>query len=196
MATRQLTLAGASPSQIRPASRLLIFCSLVTLALNTAQPIIEGHYGRAAFDAVGCCLLIGWSHIAPDLLGSLQTARPRPNAVDLPSPPQLASPSAVPGSRNDTQTPLVPTQRPRPSAASGPRRRDARNADPDLVHRARLEDTRHWETHLRPISAETIRKQLHVGSSTARDLVAQLRNDSRVHPPGRPDESEPLATAM
>lgn len=175
---------------------MLIFCSLVTLALNTAQPIIEGHYGRAAFDAVGCCLLIGWSRIAPDLLGSLQAARPRPAAVGLPSPPQLASPSAVPDSRNDTETPLVPAQRPQPSAAPGSRRRDAHSADPDLVHRARLEDTRQWETHLRPISAETLRKQLHVGSGTARDLVAQLRNESRVHPPGRSDESEPLATAM
>ncbi|OFB40106.1 hypothetical protein CcI156_12630 [Frankia sp. CcI156] len=38
----------------------------MTLALNTAEPIIEGHYGRAALDAIGCCLLIGWSHIAPD----------------------------------------------------------------------------------------------------------------------------------
>ncbi|ABW12846.1 hypothetical protein Franean1_3444 [Parafrankia sp. EAN1pec] len=76
VAIRQLALAGASREQIRPAQRLLIFCSLVTLALNTAEPIIEGHYGRAAFDAVGCCLLIGWSHIGPELLQALQvTAR-------------------------------------------------------------------------------------------------------------------------
>lgn len=70
--TRQLALAGASLEQIQPARRLLSFCSLVTLALNTAEPIIEGHHGRAAFDAVGCCLLIGWSHIGPELLQALQ----------------------------------------------------------------------------------------------------------------------------
>ncbi|WP_374215813.1 hypothetical protein [Frankia sp. AiPs1] len=59
VATRQLALSGANRAQIRTAQRLLIFCSFATFALNTAEPIIEGHYGRAAFDAVGCCLLIG-----------------------------------------------------------------------------------------------------------------------------------------
>ncbi|THJ25658.1 hypothetical protein E7Y31_23285, partial [Candidatus Frankia alpina] len=45
-----------------------IFSSMVTLSLNVAEPLIAGHYGRAAFDAVGPLLLIGWAEVAPDLL--------------------------------------------------------------------------------------------------------------------------------
>jgi hypothetical protein len=36
-----------------PARRLLIFASVVTLALNVAEPIVAGEYGKAAFDTVG-----------------------------------------------------------------------------------------------------------------------------------------------
>jgi hypothetical protein len=57
---RQLALAGARPAQLRPARRLLIFASAVTLALNVADPLVAGQYGKAAFDAVGPLLLIGW----------------------------------------------------------------------------------------------------------------------------------------
>lgn len=56
---RQLALTGATPSQLRPARRLLIFASAVTLALNVADPLVAGEYGKAAFDAVGPLLLIG-----------------------------------------------------------------------------------------------------------------------------------------
>jgi hypothetical protein len=65
---RQLALAGATPAQLRPAHRLLIFASAVTLALNVANPLVAGEYGKAAFDAVGPLLLIGWAEVGPDLL--------------------------------------------------------------------------------------------------------------------------------
>jgi hypothetical protein len=38
----------------------------------------------------------------------------------------------------------------------------------------------HWQQHQRPISAETLRKRLHVGAGTARRLAAQLRSDMHV----------------
>jgi hypothetical protein len=44
--------------QVRPARRLLIFASVVTLTLNVADPLLAGQYGKAAFDAVGPMLLI------------------------------------------------------------------------------------------------------------------------------------------
>ncbi len=50
----------------------------------------------------------------------------------------------------------------------------------DLLHRARAEDVLHWQQHQRPISAETLRKRLHVAAGTARGLVTQLRNDAHV----------------
>ncbi len=56
--TRQLAVLGAPAEQLRPAHRLLVFVSLVTLALNVTEPVVTGHYGRAAFDAVGYLRLV------------------------------------------------------------------------------------------------------------------------------------------
>ena len=63
LGTRHLALHGAAPDQLRPARRLLIFASLTTLALNIADPLVTGAYGKAAFDAVGPLLLIGWAEV-------------------------------------------------------------------------------------------------------------------------------------
>lgn len=63
LATRHLALHGARPELLRPARRLLVFSSLVTLALNVTEPLIAQEYGKAAFDAVGPLLLIGWSEV-------------------------------------------------------------------------------------------------------------------------------------
>lgn len=174
VATRQLALAGASPAQIQPAQRLLIFCSVVTLALNTAEPILEGHYGRAAFDAVGCCLLIGWSHIGPALLQALQTTSA---AEDSPQSQSTATASAADQLNSAAPDHQVPN--PRTPADIKESRQQKRASEQDLLHRARAEDTLHWESHHRPISAETLRKRLHIGADTARNLVTQLRTDTR-----------------
>jgi hypothetical protein len=77
---RHVALAGATPAHLRPARRLLIFASAVTLALNVADRLVAGQYGKAAFDAVGPLLLIGWAEVGPDLLRALTTAR-RPNGA-------------------------------------------------------------------------------------------------------------------
>jgi hypothetical protein len=73
--------SGGSPSSFdqfqvsvamsSPARRLLIFASAVTLALNVADPLVAGAYGKAAFDAVGPLLLLGWAEVGPDLLRAL-----------------------------------------------------------------------------------------------------------------------------
>lgn len=55
---------------------LLVFCGLVTLALNTTHPILAGEYGRACFDAVAPLLLIGWSEVGPKLLAALHGTVP------------------------------------------------------------------------------------------------------------------------
>ncbi|SMD24953.1 hypothetical protein [Lentzea albidocapillata] len=65
---RQLAAAGANDAQLKPVRRLLMFCSVVTLALNIADPVIASEYGKAAFDAVGPLLLIGWADVGPGLL--------------------------------------------------------------------------------------------------------------------------------
>lgn len=66
LGSRQLALAGATPGQLQPARRLLLFASVVTLALNVADPIGADEYGKAAFDAVGPLLLTeGLVHYVP-----------------------------------------------------------------------------------------------------------------------------------
>jgi hypothetical protein len=73
LGTRHLALTGASAEVLRPARRLLIFASVVTLALNVADPLVAGEYGRAAFDSVGPLLLIGWSEVGPGLLQAISS---------------------------------------------------------------------------------------------------------------------------
>jgi hypothetical protein len=61
----------------------------------------------------------------------------------------------------------------------------------DLLHRARAEDVLHWQQHQRPISAETLRKRLEVGTGTARGLVTQLRTDTHI---ALDDQVDPAGT--
>lgn len=55
---------------------LLVFCGLITFALNTARPILAHQLGRACFDAIAPVLLIGWSEVGPKLLTLLDNAVP------------------------------------------------------------------------------------------------------------------------
>src|SRR3954469_23839869 len=90
LATRHLALTGAPPDMLRPARRLLIFASVVTLALNVAEPLVVGQPGKAAFDAVGPLLLIGWSEVGPGLLQAIDASRvvrvSTANDIDRPGP--------------------------------------------------------------------------------------------------------------
>jgi hypothetical protein len=149
----------------------------VTLALNVAEPMIAGQYGKAAFDSVGCWLLITWAHVGPNLLQAMTEA-------GRASPPQRAGLRSVPTSGTASAPVLdgddaagVPTSGAVPRQRPGYRSPPAGERDDDLLERARAEDARHWELHRRPISAETLRKRLHVGSARSRRLVAQLRAD-------------------
>jgi hypothetical protein len=56
---------------------------------------------------------------------------------------------------------------------SGKKPRDFEN---DLFARARQEDARHWTEYHRPISAETLRRTLHIDAARSRLLVAEIRS--------------------
>ncbi|MET9633199.1 hypothetical protein ABZX92_37655, partial [Lentzea sp. NPDC006480] len=71
LATRHLALNGASVEDLRPLRRFTLFVSAVSLALNVAEPVLSGDYGKAAFDAVGPMLLIGWAEVGPQVLQAL-----------------------------------------------------------------------------------------------------------------------------
>jgi hypothetical protein len=55
VAIRELAVRGAPDREVRAARRLLLFASVVTLALNVAEPALAGNPGKAAFDAARCC---------------------------------------------------------------------------------------------------------------------------------------------
>ena len=63
VAIRELAVRGAPTAEIQAPRRLLVFASLVTLALNVSEPLIDGRYAKAAFDAVGPLLLMGWAEV-------------------------------------------------------------------------------------------------------------------------------------
>ncbi|MFD7280982.1 DUF2637 domain-containing protein [Streptomyces sp. NPDC059862] len=50
-------------------------------------------------------------------------------------------------------------------------------ADDPLLQRAKMLDARHRERHQRPVSAETLRKELHVGARRSRELTALVRRN-------------------
>ncbi|SEP48457.1 hypothetical protein [Amycolatopsis saalfeldensis] len=163
--TRHLALSGASDEVQRPARHLLLAASAVTLLLNVADSVCAGQWGKAAFDAVGPLLLIGWAEAGPGLLRELTAAHADSESV--------CSSSA---SKRDSAVQEAPTAM---SLRHGQQMDSAscRSAglDRELVKQARVADEDHWQRFRRPISAEKLRKQLRVGARTSRALVAVVR---------------------
>ncbi|WP_410659615.1 hypothetical protein [Amycolatopsis sp. lyj-112] len=165
VAIRRLSAHGAAPEVLRSARRLLVLASVVTLALNVAEPLIAGEIGKAMSDAVGPLLLIGWSEVGPGLLQALADLR-----ESVQKPPAHVSTIAV---REIT-----------PEEQSGP----LAGLDDDLVERAKQIDARHRELHQRPVSAEGLRKALGVGAERSRILTRVVRSEWRgsSHPAAKP----------
>lgn len=176
LATRQLAVDGASVVELRP-PRLLLFASLVTLALNVADPILAGEWGKAAFDAVGPLLLIGWAHVGPELLHALSARGSMPPVSPVPKDARADGRQGGRGHGSEGDC----SQR-------EPDRRDVPAVDPvatmvvALLERARELDAEHWIAHRRPISTESLRRELKVGAHRARFLVRQIRGE---HASGR-----------
>ena len=162
--TRQLAVQGAPDVVLRPARRLLLAASVATLALNIADPICAGQWGKAGFDAVGPLLLIGWAEVGPALLRGLQTADGvREQVADrdgLAFEPVVAPDRAV-SVGQDEPIGAVPA-----------------SAEAKL-ERARSLNREHLDLHRRPISAETLRRELGVGSAASRKLCAIVRSEMK-----------------
>ncbi|MEU5633887.1 SpdA protein [Streptomyces rishiriensis] len=73
VALRFLALRGVSKTELRAGTRLLHLCGLLTLALNTAEPLLTARYGRACLDTVAPLLLLGWGHVGPAFLAQFHT---------------------------------------------------------------------------------------------------------------------------
>lgn len=145
---------------------MLLGASAATLALNVIDPLLAGHWGRAAFDAVGPLLLIGWAEVGPVLLSDMEK----------PGPEQRPS-------HGRTDVPHVSARAADPASQKDQRSSNGMGVD-DLIHQARLENAQHWAEHRRPISAETLRRKLRVGAARSRALAAAVRLDDA--PPASP----------
>ncbi|MEU3649882.1 hypothetical protein AB0E59_41390 [Lentzea sp. NPDC034063] len=164
LSIRHLALNGASLEVLRPARRLLMFASAVTLALNVADPVVAGEYGKAAFDAVGPLLLIGWAEVGPGLLQAIGAT---------------ASPVVVVGDREVNETDERGSDSCRlgelVNSAAPARAASRDSSQEELLVLARHEDAAHRAAHQRPISAEILRGKLGIGSASARRLVKIVR---------------------
>ncbi len=194
LGTRYLAIHGADSRQLRPARWLLLFSGLATLALNAAEPILQGAYGKTAFDTVGPLLLIGWSEVGPRLLRHMHAVR---NTVgetgDASAEPDLAPVVRGRSGPEPAPDPLASEVRDGPDKRGddtddGPNGHST-NAQPadrtpvpqqaatdeSLLVAARVIDDQHRAHHDRPASAETLRKELRIGSTHARRLKTTLR---------------------
>ncbi len=95
---RFLSLHGYADAQLARLQRMLRFCGLLTLALNTAGAIGHRQYGTALVDAVGPALLIGWSEVGPWMLRQIHAVCP-PAAPREPQPPGRGGAAARPAAR-------------------------------------------------------------------------------------------------
>jgi hypothetical protein len=144
--------------------------------LNVADPLVAGEYGKAAFDAVGPLLLIGWAEVGPDLLRALTIPRQPSETRPYNAKPVQAVLADEPNAIGQTAPESSGDARPDGRDKQGDRSTST-PVDDDLLERARQEDARHWEAHRRPISADTLRKRLRIGAARSRLLVAIIRAD-------------------
>lgn len=172
LGTRHLALSGASVDVLRPARRLLIFASVVTLALNVADPLVAGEYGKAAFDAVGPLLLIGWAEVGPGFLqavGASSSVAGHDAVCVEQLGEQVRETPEVSSERRDSDREV--------SMREGVRPTPQRRSPEELLQQARQEDAAHRAAHQKPISADTLRIRLGVGAARARRLVKIVRSE-------------------
>lgn len=172
LGTRHLALTGASLEVLRPARRLLIFASVVTLALNVAEPLVAGEYGKAAFDAVGPLLLIGWSEVGPGLLQAIGSTRPATASCDTNRPDH-----PVQEELDDSTEGTQPRPKDEVLVRRGSRQAASGRSAEELLAWARQEDAAHRATLQKPISADTLRIRLSIGATQARRLVKIVRSE-------------------
>lgn len=137
----------------------MLIASAVTLALNVAGPICAGQFGKVAFDAVGPLLLIGWAEVGAGLLKAIREVHEHDQGrekldascdeVDREATAPRTLVNNAPGGSDDSAD---------VAACCG-----AEEEDPLIADACRL-DAEHWDRHQRPISAETLRRELRVGS--------------------------------
>ncbi|MBP8532895.1 DUF2637 domain-containing protein [Streptomyces sp. MK37H] len=167
VALRYLSLHGVSAEQIKGATRLMHVSGLLTLALNVAEPIVAGHYGRAAVDAVAPLLLLGWGAVGPQLLRHFHTV-----SHTTPTPAESA-----PDAQATPDTPVETAPAPEPvssPAARKPETSPAVAVPVPLLNAARTIADTYRAEHGEPITPAQLRTRLGVALPLATAAHAQL----------------------
>ncbi|MFJ6622101.1 DUF2637 domain-containing protein [Kitasatospora sp. NPDC091335] len=117
---RFLSLRGVPAGELTAATRLMHLCGLLTLALNVAEPLAAGHYGRAAVDAVAPLLLLGWGQVGPQFLRHFHTLTaptPAEAPAPVPTPALEPLPESLPLPSLDAEPEPAPAPAPEPAPA-------------------------------------------------------------------------------
>jgi hypothetical protein len=150
---RFLSLHGYTAAELVGLRRMLRFCGLLTLALNSAGSIADRQYGTALVDTVGPALLMGWSEVGPWMLRQIHAVSPAAGSVDkqMEDNESRGLKQAIPAV---ARPPVLP---------------------PALLARTRGLDAEHRDATGRPISRDNLRAQLRIGRDRASALVAAVR---------------------
>ncbi|MFG2963724.1 DUF2637 domain-containing protein [Streptomyces sp. NPDC048288] len=173
VALRYLSLRGLHAEQMTAATRLMHFSGLLTLALNVAEPIAAGHYGRAAVDAVAPLLLLGWGTVGPQLLRAFHTVTrttdpaPVPDATDT-APETVSDPAPVVAPLAAPAPPVIPAP-----VAPAPAQPTAKVPEP-LLTEARSIAASHQAEHGETITPAQLKQRLGIGLPMASALHAAL----------------------
>ncbi|WP_415939662.1 DUF2637 domain-containing protein [Streptomyces sp. 039-1] len=184
VALRFLALRGAPKAQLRAGTRLLHLCGLLALALNTAEPLLTGRYGRACLDTVAPLLLLGWGHVGPAFLAQFHTP-----VVPARHPEEIAAPLSepVPDEASAPESATVPVSVTAASPVEEPKPIPAPTAISKTAHSAsglalpaallnaarRIADT-HRAEHGAPITAAQLGIRMGVALPVATAALAQL----------------------
>lgn len=193
VALHHLAAHGTNPAHLRPATRLMHLCGLLTLALNTAQPLLTHHYARAALDTVAPALLLGWATVGPTLLHHLHT----PAAEQRPAPAAPATITAPPA-----RPPRAPTAAPthtRPPGKPTPAAPGKRTGRPPAATMTQLiAITRPAVAH-HGLTTAVVKQALRdtatpISSARLTQLMQHLKNEHHRAPPEPEREREPART--
>lgn len=188
VALRYLSLRGVPAAQMRSATRLMHISGLLTLALNIAEPLAAGHYGRAAVDAVAPLLLLGWGAVGPQLLRAFHTVTtpdtaPAPAPATAPAnetaPTPAPAPAVVESRPQANPAPVAPTPAPapvvpRPAAPAPVPAAPAVKVPEPLLTEARSIAESHRTMHGEPITAAQLKRRLGVALPMATALHTAL----------------------
>jgi hypothetical protein len=171
-------------------------CGLLTLALNTAEPLLARHYGRAALDTVAPALLLGWGAVGPTLLRHLHT--PTDPTQQRPAPPSPVDTAPLPAQRTRGRA-ATPDRTPQPAPAlpgyakpAGPGKRTGR---PPAATMDQLIATARPAVAEHGVSVAVVKQALRyastpVGSARFTQLMKHLKDEhasSEANPEVQPD---------